>query len=172
MSTCKIRIGMKYGRWTVISKVPKTTTDPKLKWCCECECGTRRNICSNNLSAGRTLSCGCRVADWNRAHTRESSPSWKGGRIVQDGYVLVYRPEHPRAKKNGYVREHTVIMEESIDRYLIKGEEVHHINGVKDDNRLENLELWTHSQPSGQRVRDLILWAKELLQRYDPAALA
>jgi hypothetical protein len=66
-----------------------------------------------------------------------------GGRIEDaDGYVLLRRPEHPLANSGGYVREHRLVMEELLGRKLTKEEVVHHINGQKDDNRPENLQLY------------------------------
>lgn len=66
------------------------------------------------------------------------------------------------------VLEHIVVMEQKLGRPLDwqAGEQAHHINGVKDDNRPENLELWVTSQPRGQRVEDLVEWAQEILRRY------
>lgn len=58
-----------------------------------------------------------------------------------DGYILIYMPEHPCADATGYVLEHRAIMEHSLGRILSSKEYVHHINGNKEDNRLENLEL-------------------------------
>lgn len=99
----------------------------------------------------------------------ENHPAWKGGRVVtKKGYVLVTRKGHPRAdKKSGYVFEHIVTMEENLGRYLYPGENVHHKNGVRDDNRIENLELWVTMQPTGQRAKDLVKWAKEILAKYN-----
>jgi hypothetical protein len=64
------------------------------------------------------------------------------------------------------VMEHRAAIEKHLGRPLFGDENVHHINGVRDDNRLENLELWSSMQPSGQRIEDKVAWAKEILSRY------
>lgn len=83
------------------------------------------------------------------------------------GYILEFNPTHPRGKSNnGYVFEHIIVMEKKIGRYLINGETVHHINGIKDDNRIENLELWSTNHPSGMKIEDMVSWARDILKLY------
>lgn len=83
----------------------------------------------------------------------------------QFGYV--------RRRENGkWVTQHRVVMESIVGRPLRAEESVHHRNGVRADNRPGNLELWSKSQPTGQRVTDKVAWAVELLELYAPELLA
>ena len=77
-----------------------------------------------------------------------NNPAWKGGKNIHHGYVRIRTPKDclSSGDSNGYIREHDYIMEKHIGRPLRKDEVVHHINGVKDDNRIENLMLLTNSE--------------------------
>lgn len=120
--------------------------------------------------------CGVREVDPTASSCRDClvqrgalNPRWAGGRTKHSaGYVLVYAPDHPSrtGKATPYVMEHRLVMEHHLGRELLPSETVHHKNGVKSDNRLENLELWVTSQPAGQRPEDLVLWAKHVLSLY------
>lgn len=85
-----------------------------------------------------------------------------------NGYVLVWAPDHPDAyRPTNRIPEHRLVMEEMLGRRLLPGENVHHKNGVRHDNRQSNLELWITQQPKGQRVEDLLTWAYEIIERYE-----
>ncbi|NEC17906.1 HNH endonuclease [Streptomyces parvus] len=77
-----------------------------------------------------------------RSQPGKSNPNWKGGRtIASNGYVLIKQPGHHRADCRGYVYEHIVVAEKAIGRPVVKGEQVHHKNHIKTDNRPENLQV-------------------------------
>lgn len=76
------------------------------------------------------------------------------------------RPGHPNAAKDGAIHEHVFVMSEYLGRALLSGETVHHKNGIRHDNRIDNLELWVSAHPAGQRVEDLLQFAHEIIDRY------
>jgi hypothetical protein len=97
-----------------------------------------------------------------------------GTGYVQHGYFIVPVPPERRYLVDGDTAagEHRFVMAQHLGRALRPDESVHHMNGDRLDNRLENLELWSRWQPSGQRVQDKINYAVELLERYRPDLLA
>lgn len=91
------------------------------------------------------------------------------GRYLKNGYVMTFSKGHPRTHslKGNYVFEHILVMERHIGRLLEKDETVHHKNGVKNDNSIDNLELWVKPQPSGVRAKDALDWAHKIIERYE-----
>ncbi len=88
----------------------------------------------------------------------------EGWYITPQGYVHIRRPDG--VGRTLWVPEHRYVMELHLGRPLRSDESVHHKNGIKTDNSIDNLELWVRFQPNGQRVTDLVAWAKEILSRY------
>lgn len=83
------------------------------------------------------------------------------------GYIRIFiGRQGSGSDKSGHILEHRKVMQDWLGRALLPSENVHHKNGIRDDNRLENLELWSSSQPAGQRVRDKLRWAAEFQKLY------
>lgn len=100
---------------------------------------------SRLVAAGVTMNKGYKSPKRVRRYAKEHH-NWKGGISARkDGYVMEYAPKHPYASGKGYVMQHRLVMERTLGRYLAPTEQVHHINGNRADNRVENLELTTNS---------------------------
>lgn len=150
--------GKRFGRLIVDFRSTKIRRSTDAYWICVCDCGNVHTASSNNLRRGKVQSCGCL-----RKRYGEDNPLWKGGTVKTDEGYIVFRGLNGRRR----VAEHRYVMEQHLGRELFPHENVHHRNGVRDDNKLENLELWSVSQPPGQRVEDKINWCLEFLAQYN-----
>lgn len=92
------------------------------------------------------------------------APRGSGGRWVDHhGYVIITAG----GRGGRRISEHRLVMERALGRELETRESVHHRNGIRTDNRIENLELWSSAHPAGQRVSDLVAFAREVLAKYE-----
>lgn len=103
--------------------------------------------------------CKAHYEQRRRGESLRTIRSGDQGHIDAHGYRTIRVGGRP-------VKEHRFVMEQVLGRELLPGENVHHLNGVRHDNRPENLELWVTMQPSGQRPADLLAWAYEIIRRY------
>lgn len=167
-TTTKDLSGKKFGKLTVLNNghrtkfMGKNKTSQAKEWRCLCDCGNETYVITGHLTTGHTQSCGCWAIEQSRKRAFKNLAGKKRvakngtlpKRTDQQGYILVHDRNHSRANKSGFVREHIKVMTEHLKRDLLPKENIHHINGVRDDNRIENLELWNSGQPCGQRVNE------------------
>lgn len=166
--------GQRFGRLLVIEPAASRRAPCGLNqtyWTCKCDCGVVKECSTQHLVRKKspTRSCGCWNTESRKLRRGPLGARWKGGRRVNKaGYVTLTNPDFPGREnhKRIQVEEHIVVMARHLGRPLYPGETIHHKNGIRHDNRIENLELWVRNHGAGQRAEDLVVWAKEVLSRY------
>lgn len=139
-SRSRARVSIATCGWCGEKFLPAYRSKSQRAVCCSKTCGLKK---LNSDNPGR--------------HARENSGRWQGGRRRNpSGYVLTLAPDHASLEgtTRRYVLEHRIVMEKVLGRLLLKSEQVHHKNGIRDDNRPENLELWVMQQPAGARAHE------------------
>ena len=120
--------------------------------CTEPGCTNRhagRGFCKKHLQQKRRAGVLPPVdPNWRKLPKGQKAYHGDGVSITSSGYRRI------RRGPNDWVLEHRLVMEKMLGRYLLPSEQVHHKNGVRDDNRPENLELWVKKQPPGQRAHE------------------
>ena len=140
-------------------------------------CGKGRWIPMFRYTHGEAITCAsCRFIYYKESYERgynqtvrkwkgANSPAWRGGRVKRLGYILIWVGRNdfysPMANIMGYIPEHRLIMAKHLNRCLLKWEVVHHSNGIKDDNRLENLELLKYGKHNTAVNKALIQLTRE-----------
>lgn len=167
----------------------------KVTWLSCKKCGTERwvmpnyiekNICASCTakdlvkridmnSYNHKAECKCHRCRMGKGYFRgDKNPAWKGGtRYTKNGYVYEWIPlDSPflcmaGSHKNeaNYIMQHRLVMAKFLNRPLTRQETVHHKNGIRDDNRIDNLELWSSNHQAGQRLEDQIKWAINILEK-------
>lgn len=108
-----------------------------MRICVDCGCEIFSIQFHKPVAATRCMSC---------ARKGPRHHNWKGGRRMSNGYIEIWRPSHPRATKAGYVKRSCLVWEDTNERYVQPGEIIHHIDGSRDNDVIENLRLMTDSE--------------------------
>jgi len=149
--------------------LPGQMTPFEPRWIRRINAGKKCKVKDCERNAERALMC---MAHYQRVQTHRDPMAYKpirvnkGRHYHKTGYIVIPAKGHANGNAAGSIMEHIKIMSEHLGRPLQKNENVHHRNGIRDDNRIENLELWTRHQPTGTRVRDLIIFARKIIKDY------
>lgn len=154
-------VGKRYGKTIVLGKSRTRTESNLALYHCRCDCGNEFDTyVSKLISQGH---CGC-----EKYVGKPIGHKFK----KKNGYVMIKVKNDLRASINNYRYEHVVVIESMMGRSLQEGETVHHKNGLRWDNRPENLELWESSHRPGQRISDVIDFCTKYLSKYAPERLS
>ncbi len=133
---CQSRLFRKTIKKTWDKKAPKI-----VKKCLYC--GKKLRLSKWEIKEKNYCSHSCRA---KASLTGKISNNYKNGRYKSNGYIRKLSKKHPQADSDGYIEEHRLVMEKKLGRYLKTNEEVHHKNGVRDDNKIENLKVLSSSE--------------------------
>ncbi len=145
----KDRSGDIYGDWYILSKIDRQRYNAR------CSCGYVGIVWISSVRSGRSLNC--KRCKYRKKINRAPWGNRRGYMVRNLETINGTRYE---------LTEHRLVFEQHLGREIKEGESVHHINGIKNDNRIENLELFLVKQPYGQRPEDLLKWAYEIIERY------
>jgi hypothetical protein len=107
---------------------------------------SHKGLDNHQLGRKHTLEAKKKMRDAKLGIYGENHPNWNGGSFISaNGYIYKYAPNHPSLRGTRYIFEHRLVMEKHLGRYLKDEEVVHHINGNRTDNRIENLMLFRNS---------------------------
>ena len=169
--------GQRFGKLIVLypsTKEEKIEYNKKSEvhayWTCICDCGKISVTSQSNLSRGHTQSCGCLIKESGQKRKGKNNYAWRGGiSHTSGGYIkTMCEKDHPMADSHGYILQHRLVMSEFLGRPLTDKESIHHKNGIKDDNRIENLELRSRYHGYGQSLEDMTTFCIEFLKKNAP----